>query len=113
VIGLIGMMASLALGLLVASANGSFSARNDALDRVAAEIIELDRALANYGVQAQGVRESLRDMVATTIARVWPDEGSSVVHLTAGAMPASLERIERELYALSPENEMQKNLRAR
>jgi hypothetical protein len=113
VIGLIGMMASLALGLLVASANGSFTARNDALDRIAADVVQLDRVLAGYGAEAQGVRESLRDMVASTIERVWPEEGSGRVRVATRTVPASVEGIQRKLYELSPDNEMQKNLQSR
>jgi hypothetical protein len=113
VISLIGMMASLALGLLVASANGSFTSRNDALDRIAADIIEVDRVLAGYGAEAQGLRESLRDMVASTIERVWPEEGSGRVRVATGTVPASIEGIQRKLYALAPENEMQKKLQSR
>ena len=113
VINLIGMMASLALGLLVASANGSFTARNEALDRIAADIVQLDRVLARYGgAEAQDARESLRDMVALTIERVWPEEGSGRVQVP-GAVPASLEGTHRKLYDLSPANDMQKALQSR
>lgn len=112
VINLIGMMASLALGLLVASANGSYTARNEALDRIAANIVQIDRALTGYGAEAQGVRESLRDAVASTIERVWPEEGSGRVQVP-GKVPASIESVQRDLYALSPENEMQKTLQSR
>jgi hypothetical protein len=113
VIGLIGMMASLALGLLVAAANGSFTARNEAIDRIAADIVQIDRVLADYGTGAQGVRESLRDMVASTIERVWPEEGDGRVHMATGQMPANIEHIRRELYALSHQGEMQKSLQSR
>ena len=113
VISLIGMMASLALGLLVASANSSFTARNDALDSIAADIVQLDRVLAGYGAEAQGVRESLRSLVASTIERVWPEEGSGRVRVATGKVPASVESIQRTLYALSPDNEMQKKLQSR
>jgi hypothetical protein len=113
VINLIGMMASLALGLLVASANGSFTARNEALDRIAADIVQLDRVLARYGgAEAQGARESLRNMVALTIERVWPEERSGRVQVP-GAVPASLEGTQRKLYDLSPANDMQKALQSR
>ena len=112
-INLIGMMASLALGLLVASANGSFTARNEALDRIAADIVQLDYVLASYGAEAQGVRESLRDVLASTIERMWPEESSGRVQVTPGKVLASLEGIQRDLNALSPENEMQKRLQSR
>lgn len=114
VIGLIGMMATLALGLLVASAHSSFTARNEALDRIAADVVLIDRVLAHYGAEAQDARGSLRDMVATTIDRVWPDEQiTGRLNEPTGSVPESLDQIRRDLYALSPENDMQKNLQFR
>jgi hypothetical protein len=113
VIGLIGMMGSLALGLLVASAYGSFTARNEAIDHIAADIVQLDRVLAVYGAEAQGVRKSLRDMLASTIERWWPEESSGRVQVETGTVPASIEGVQRSLYALSPGNEMQKTLQSR
>lgn len=111
--GLIGMMASLVLGLLVASANSSFTARNDALDRIAADILQIDRALVGYGAEAQGVRKSLRDMVASTIERVWPKEGSGRVNMGTDTAPTSAENFQRDLYRMSPANEMQRRLQIR
>lgn len=113
VIGLIGMMGSLALGLLVASAYGSFTARNDAIDRISADIVQLDRVLALYGTEAQGVRKSLRDMLVSAIERGWPEEGSGRVQVATGKVPESIEDTQRKLYALSGENEMQKKLQSR
>lgn len=114
VINLIGMMASLALGLLVASANGSFTARNEAIDRIAADIVQLDRVLAGYGgAEAQGVRTSLRSMVASTIERTWPEESAGRVQLSMGAVPDDVEGLQRKLHALSPTGGMQKTLQSR
>ena len=50
--GLIATMAALVLGLLTASAKGSFDAQTAAVKQAAAEIIILDRTLAEYGPQA-------------------------------------------------------------
>jgi hypothetical protein len=98
---------------MVASSYGLFNTRNDAIDRISADIIQVDRVLAIYGTQAKSVRISLRDILASTIARGWPEEGSRRVQVETGKVPASVEDIQRSLYGLMPENEMQKKLQSR
>src|SRR5215469_18008071 len=62
--GIIGTMAALVLGLLVASAKGNYDTRyNEVLD-ASAKIALLDRILAQYGPEAKSTREQLRGTVA-------------------------------------------------
>ncbi len=58
--GLIGTMAALVLGLLVASAATEFNAEATGLQTVATNYILLDRALRHYGPEAVPARERLR-----------------------------------------------------
>ena len=62
--GIIGTMAALVLGLLIASAKGSFDTQNNELTEMAAKIALLDRGLAVYGPDAQNSRDLLRHLVA-------------------------------------------------
>src|SRR5262245_29651471 len=62
--GLIGTMAALLLGLLVASAKSSFDTKNDELTQMAAKVSYLDRVLARYGSEASETREHLRQSLA-------------------------------------------------
>src|SRR5215467_12874501 len=52
-IALIATMAALVLGLLVASAKSTYDTRRTQLLQVSADIILLDRVLANYGPETQ------------------------------------------------------------
>ena len=56
--GLVGTMAALVLGLLIASAKGSYDAQSGALLQMSAKIISLDHTLARYGPEAKEPREA-------------------------------------------------------
>ena len=74
--GLVATMAALVLGLLVASAKGSYDTQKDGLDKIAADIILLDTVLHQYGPPAEDVRAHLRRTVAVAIARLWPQDAA-------------------------------------
>ena len=45
----IGTMTALVIGLLISTASTSFSARNEALSRMSADVVQLDQLLRRYG----------------------------------------------------------------
>jgi hypothetical protein len=61
--GLVATMAALVLGLLIASAKGSFDTQNNELTDMSSRIVLLDRVLAHYGPEAKGARDVLRASV--------------------------------------------------
>jgi hypothetical protein len=69
--GIIGTMAALVLGLLVASAKGSYDAQSDEIMDFSSRIVLLDRVLAHYGPEAKDARDLLRDVVARMVDRMW------------------------------------------
>jgi hypothetical protein len=75
--GLIGTLAALVLGLLIASAKSSFDAQRTGFQQLSANLVLLDRALARYGPETKQTREALRGLVASTIERLWPKEGAA------------------------------------
>ncbi|MGC2108085.1 MAG: hypothetical protein WA655_01120, partial [Candidatus Korobacteraceae bacterium] len=80
--GLVGTMAALVLGLLIASAKGSYDAQSSALLQMSANIISLDRTLAGYGPEAKGTRELLQSEVVHILDRLWPQQMSQMAQLT-------------------------------
>ena len=58
--GLVGTMAALVLGLLVASAKNSYDSQSNELTQLSANVVFLDRLLAHYGPEARGARDQLR-----------------------------------------------------
>jgi hypothetical protein len=74
-VGLIGTMAALLLGLLVASAKASYDTRGGELTQMAANAILLDRTLAHYGPETGAARNNLRLGVIGVINQLWPKNG--------------------------------------
>jgi hypothetical protein len=74
-VGLIGTMAALLLGLLVASAKSSYDTRNNELQQMAANVILLDRVLAHYGPATSEVRSLVKIAIARMIDQVWSKDG--------------------------------------
>ena len=71
-----GTLASLVLGLLVASAQSSCAARETEIKQLTADVILLDHLLDQYGKDAESVRVSLRNVVPRVADRIWR-EGQS------------------------------------
>jgi hypothetical protein len=65
---LIASMATLVLGLLIASASAHYRAQADGVTSLAADIMVLDGALAHAGPDAQPARVALRGMLSAAIA---------------------------------------------
>jgi hypothetical protein len=61
----VGTLAALVMSLLISSASSTFNAKTDALHRLAVDIIRLDRALRQYGPEAEDVRDLLRSYAQT------------------------------------------------
>ena len=57
VMGLIGTLAALVLGLLIASANSSYQSQSTALQATSADVVALDRTLAHFGPEATVARD--------------------------------------------------------
>lgn len=107
--GVIGTMSGLVLGLLVASATASYNAQSSELFEGSSKVIMLDRILAHYGPESQGARKGLRAAVASTLARLWPQERGRAAQIdpSAGAADRILDAIE----ALTPRNDVQRSLK--
>src|SRR5262249_44238512 len=99
-IGMIGTMAALVLGLLVAAAWTFYSSQKDELTLISAKTVKLDRLLAHYGTEAQGARAELRGTVAGIHDLVFPEERSS---RAPRAPSAGAEVLYDDIQQLSPQ----------
>ncbi|MBV9333517.1 MAG: hypothetical protein JO146_05885 [Candidatus Eremiobacteraeota bacterium] len=107
--GVIGTMSGLVLGLLVASATGSYNAQSSELLDASSKIIMLDRMLAHYGPDAIPARRALRAAVASTLARLWPEENAS--HAQIDPSTVGGERILDDIEGLTPRDDAQRSLK--
>lgn len=104
-------LASLTLGLIIASATASFDQRSNELEDSASKIIALDSTLAKYGPQARESREMLRGMVKRGIERVEvaAQEGFNTDKTRKGI---GINKLQLKLLELSPQNERETWLRS-
>jgi hypothetical protein len=79
--GLVATMAALVLGLLVASAKGSYDTQKAEVIQMAGKVAFLDRMLAHYGPEAAEARAVLRRALEVAITRIWPENKLSVAQL--------------------------------
>ncbi|HYX20184.1 MAG TPA: hypothetical protein VFA98_05005 [Thermoanaerobaculia bacterium] len=103
-IALVGTMSALVLGLLVASAKGTYDTQKDELTSLSANVGMLDRLLRHYGPEADGARVLLKEAVAETLAHI--SEG------VGGATTAQGQALYDAVLGLSPKNDLQKSLQS-
>lgn len=113
VTGLMATLSALVLGLLIASAKGSFDAVNDGLEHIAAKVIVIDRVLAQYGPGAKDARDLLRTMYAARVDRLIARGGGSGTASGALRDDTSLERFDAKVRALAPADDLQRALKSR
>ena len=108
-VGLIGTMAALVLGLLVASAKSSYDARASELTQMSANAILLDRALAHYGPEAHEVREVLKGTMGRLLTQIWPQDSKSL-----GGMNSNMsgEVLYDKLVELNPHSDAQRTIQS-
>jgi len=107
VMGLIGTLAALVLGLLIASAKGTYDVQRGDVEQLSADIIQLDRTLANYGPETKETRESLRELVVQNLARIWPKESAAPGDIAPPKNPTKAEAVFMSIEALSPKTDAQ------
>jgi hypothetical protein len=108
--GLIGTIAALVLGLLIASAKSSFDTQTGQIRQVTANIMLLDVLLSEYGPEAADARRALRQQTASLVDNVWDKDRSA--QATFEVSPAGLALYERT-QSLKPATDAQRFLQTR
>jgi hypothetical protein len=111
--GLIGTLAALVLGLLIASAKSSFDQKTSQVRQVTAKIILLDDLLAQYGPEAIPARTRLRQSIEPLANGIWHDGGIPPGRLVRFEASAQSSAFENELESLQPANDAQRSLQSR
>ena len=108
--GLVGTMSALVLGLLVASAKGSYDAQSAELTQMSANFALLDRGLALYGPETKDTRALLRGAVSRILDQMWSKDGTSA----SAEAPTSAggEILYEKIQALAPKNDAQRSLQS-
>ena len=108
--GLVGTLTALVLGLLVASAKGSFDAQSKELTDLAANVVLLDRLLSHYGSESGPARDLLRGAVVHILDTTWSEDSSDPA--SSGSQLARNEALFDTIQRLSPKDEAQRAIHA-
>ena len=111
--GLIGTIAALVLGLLIASANSTFQTQSSQVQQLTANVVLLDQTLAQYGSETDPVRNLLRRGVASMADRIWRENGSNSGKAAPFEASAAALSLYDEILKLPPRNETQRSLQTR
>jgi hypothetical protein len=115
VTGLMATLSALVLGLLIASAKSSFDSVNEGFKHAAAQIILIDRLLAQYGPGADELRQVLRSGFAARIDQLFSSAGGDARGGGANALrdASAMELLDSKVHALAATDDAQRKLKAR
>ena len=100
-IGMLSVLASLVLGLLIATAKGSSDATDRDVRSYAGDIIVLAETLRDYGADAAMPIDLLRRFTGQTLQDIWPEDGAAPA-LADQRTGKTLEHVRESIRALHP-----------
>jgi hypothetical protein len=107
---LIATMSALVLALLFSSTRQSYERTSAAVSRMTADLVQLDRVLAEYGPEAAPLRTTLRAEVGPLIDSIWKEDAAK---RPAGEQKSHEQSVLYMIRELSPKNHAQASLQAR
>ena len=108
-VGLVATMTALLLGLLIASAKGSYDAQRSQVILLAGKASYLERVLTVYGPETAGVRSLLRASSETLMRKLWSDESSPTAH--EDPVISEGEALFSSVHKLTPQTDEQRALK--
>jgi hypothetical protein len=108
----VGILAALVLGLLIASSKTSFDTRSREIEQFSANLTLLDRELMHFGQEQKEIRALLRDFTARKIAQTWRNDSKPLPVVDDAPPVQMLEDVEDRLRALAPQTETQRAVRS-
>ncbi len=109
---LMGTVAALVLGLMIASAKNSYDTQVANVRQLTANIILLDELLEQYGPETDEARAMIRRAAAITMQRVWRESTDTNSKRTFSASGAA-EEFFQNVESLSPNNDLQRSIKLR
>jgi hypothetical protein len=110
VVGLLTLLCALVTGLLIWTAYGVYAGQNTAIQNLAAKVLQLDLALADYGPEADPERTRLRQVLEKSIDQIWGANQNDSV-FAANNFKAAIQVMrgrEKALASLQPTTDEQK-----
>lgn len=100
--GMVSVLASLVLGLLIATAKSSYDTTDTSIRTYAADLIMLDETLRDYGDAAIPARRLLRDYTELLLQDSWPDRSGRGFVIEDRRAGDIMEHVREAIRALRP-----------
>ncbi len=100
-VGMVATLSALVLGLMISTAKTSFDADRASVVDIAANILMMDRALAQFGEETKPAREVLRELTRLAIEEVGA-EAPSQPQVAPGPPLPHLTKLQTLILAFSP-----------
>lgn len=100
--GMLSVLASLVLGLLIATVKTAYDTTDTAVRSYSADLIVLDETLRDYGETALEPRRLLRDYTTLLQRTIWPEHGGSAFLLERRESGAIMEHVREAIRRLTP-----------
>jgi hypothetical protein len=104
---MLSVLASLVLGLLIATAKTSYDSADQAIRNYAAELALLNETLRDYGGAASVPRDLLKDYTRRFLAKGWPQDGKRSLVGDDEKTRVLLEHVRESIRALKPVDKAQ------
>jgi hypothetical protein len=108
--GMLSVLASLVLGLLIATAKTSYDQTDQAIRNYAAELALLNETLRDYGAAATVPRDLLREYTKQFLNQGWPPDGTPPILDEDQKTRLLLEHVRESIRALKPVDKGQTSL---
>ncbi len=108
VMGLIGTMSALVLGLLIASAKGTYDIQSAHVAQLSADVGDVDRILALYGPETKDARDLFRQAVIRGVELIWPKDSVKTANLDPTAQKGRSDLFYDSIQKLSPQTDAQR-----
>ena len=104
----VGTLSALVVGLLISNASASFSAKNQEITQMSADVIGMDRLFRRYGPEASDSRVLLRRYTEAQSRDFFPTDPNQVANLENIATISILEDLQSKILVLTPANDTQR-----
>jgi len=109
---LLATLVAVLISLTIASAKSSYETQDAHFRQLAAYLVEADQLLAQYGPEATGMRQLMREAVPAAVDRIWREKATASQD-TAFTARSLAEQLYTAVEALLPKNDIQRGLKAR
>jgi hypothetical protein len=108
-VAVVGTLSALVIGLMISTANSSFTARSNEVTSMSVDLIRMHRLLERYGPDADAAHQLLSNYAAAKMQELFPTEGAP--RPSDKATVLMMEKMQDSILALTPADEQHRWLR--